>query len=166
MKTIISLFLLIVISVTSFAIPVKVKFRVVDENGDAIKGATIRVYDNNKLIGIKEDVPAKVVWKLQSDSYYTIEIALDKYVSKRLGIYTKVAEDVEEILDNRFVFFVELEHQSKYTKYKNSDEVTDYPSAIVEFNIHEGVFDYNEKYWISTRLHYRQLRNSISTPEF
>ena len=67
MKTIISLFLLIVISVTSFAIPVKVKFRVVDENGDAIKGATIRVYDNNKLIGIKEDVPAKVVWKLQSD---------------------------------------------------------------------------------------------------
>lgn len=166
MKTLITLFFLIAISIQSFAIPVKVKFRVLDDNGEAIKGATVRVYDHNKLIGIKENAPAKVVWKLESDSYYTIEIALEKYVSKRIVIYTEVDDDVEEILDNRFVFFVELEHQSKYAKYENADDVTDYPSAIVEFNIHEGVFDYNEKYWISTRLHYRQLRNSLSNPEF
>jgi len=150
----------------SLAIPVKVKFRVIDINRDAIKGATIRVFDNNKLIGVKEDAPAKVVWKLESDSYYTIEIALENFVSKRIGIYTNVDDDVEEILDNRFVFFVELERKSRYAKYKNSDYVTDFPSAIVELNIREGVFNYNEKYWISTRMHYRKLRNSLSNPEF
>ncbi|MDA7836184.1 hypothetical protein N9P66_02325 [Salibacteraceae bacterium] len=47
----------------------KVKFKVMDENGKSIKGTTISIYDKNKLIGIKENAPAKITWKLESDSY-------------------------------------------------------------------------------------------------
>lgn len=166
MKTLITIFVLLLFSVQSVAIPVKVKFKILDENGGALKGSTIRIYDNNRLIRMEENAPSKVVWKLESDSYYTIEISLNKYVSKRIAFYTNVDDQVEDILDNRFVFFVELEHQSKYAKHKNADYITDYPSAIVEFNSAQGVFDYNEKYWISTRLHYRQLENSKNVPEF
>ncbi len=107
-----------------------------------------------------------MVWKLESTSYYTIEISLNKYVSKRIAFLNTVDDQVEDILDNRFVIFVELEYRSKYAKHKNADYITDYPSAIAEFNSAQGVFDYNEKYWISTRLHYRQLENSKNVSEF
>jgi len=60
---------LILIAFQSVAIPVKVKFKVMDENGKSIKGTTISIYDKNQLIGIKENAPAKITWKLESDSY-------------------------------------------------------------------------------------------------
>lgn len=141
MKNLITIFVMLLFSVQSMAIPVKVKFKILDENGEALKGSTIRIYDNNRLIRMEENAPSKVVWKLESDRYYTIEISLNKYVSKRIAFYTNVDDQVEDILDNRFVFFAELEHQSKYAKRKNADNIVDYPSAIVEFNSAIGVFD-------------------------
>jgi hypothetical protein len=37
---------------------------------------------------------------------------------------------------------------------------------LVEYDAVEGVFDYNQRYWLSTKRDYALLRATLRTPEF
>lgn len=147
-------FFLSAIPSTLSAIPVKLNFEVLDERGERIKGTTVSVYRDNELIQEKFFKRAKIKLTLDdwNNDYYTLEVSKDDYVVKRIGFRSAINDNgLEMLLDNRFKFFIELEKESKYAKYLAPEDFTDYPAALVEFDEEQGVFDYNQSYWISTR---------------
>lgn len=143
---------------------VKVKFKVLDADGNAMKGATVKLFKLNKLVMVDQEASSTTKWELEKDSYYTIEVSMSGFVTKRIGIYTQVDEDKLE--ENKYDFFVELESVQRYREYKNPEYVLDYPSAILEFKESEGTFGFNENYWKSTRKDYAALRASVHQSDF
>lgn len=151
------------------AIPVKLKFEILDEREDPIRGTTVKVYRDNQLLQERYFKRTKIKLHLDdwNDDYYTLEVSKDNYVVKRIGIRSGVdAEGLEMILDNKFKFLIELEKESKYVKYDDPEDYTDYPAALVEFDAEQGAFYYNQSYWISTRKHYARLKATLTTPNF
>lgn len=158
MKALLTTLMITLIALAGHSAGVKVKFKVMDEAGAALKGATVKLYKMNQLVMVDEEAAATTKWSLDRDSYYTIEVSMAGFVTKRIGIYTRVNED--QLEENRFDFFVELESSNKYKQYAHPEDVLDYPSAIVEFKEDDGQFGANRTYWISTRRDFAALRAS------
>lgn len=141
-----------------FAQGIEVKFRVTDDAMNVLKGATVRLYHLNHLDTVVENAPSVIELPLKQDTYYTIEVELTGFVTKRLGIFTDLHKNMNKKEEYRF--FVTLERSKDYESYKDAENVLDYPSYLLEFDTNTGVFNYNEQYYLSTQQAFEKLYRS------
>ena len=135
--------------------PMYLKFRVTDDAKNVLKGMTIKLYDGNDIIEEIEKSKSLAEFHLEKPSIYTIEVALNGFVTKRVSVVTDaLPEDREK--DN-YRFNIGLERSLDYHGYSGAEDVLEYPSAIVNFDTNSGVFDYNETYLISTQEAFGKL---------
>ncbi|GAB4384433.1 MAG: hypothetical protein Kow0075_16440 [Salibacteraceae bacterium] len=147
MKTYVTILIMTftVLAHQTFSQELFVKFKILNEEGKNMKGASIKLYKMNTLVMADEKARANNKMILDKDSYYTIEVSKPGYITKRIGVYTTF--DEVNLIENVYEFFVQLEEESKYAQYSNYDDVMDYPIAIVQYDDDEQAFDYNYQYW-------------------
>lgn len=145
-KIILGVFALLLSGAISAQVDVFTKFKIVDENGDKLKGCAITLYEGNKVVESTEDASSKVKYFLKGDSYYTIEVKQNGFVTKRIAFDTRVNDVVPET--NTFEFFIELQSAEKYAGVdeQEAEDVLDYPITIIEFDAESELFDYNYDY--------------------
>ena len=156
-------------TVPAMAIPVKLRFEVLDDKGEPIKETWVTVYRNNQVIyqHFYKRSTIRLTLVDWNDDYYTLEVKKDDYLVKRVGFRTDMTDnELEMILDNRFKFYIELERTSKYVHFEDPESFTDYPAVIMEFDSDEGVFDYKQTYWVSTKRDYARLKATLIRYKF
>lgn len=136
---------------------VVINFRVTDDALNVLRGTTVRLYCLNRLDTVIENAPATVKLELRPETYYTLEVELQGFVTKRLGIFTDIPGESDK---EEYRFFITLEREENYNIYKDAENVLDYPTAIIEFDTNTRVFDYNEQYYLSTRKAFEKLYKS------
>ncbi|MEZ4721170.1 MAG: hypothetical protein R2813_04755 [Flavobacteriales bacterium] len=134
----------------------KVKFRILDDAQNVMKGMTIRLYDKNDIIEEIQKAGPSISFELQEETIYTIEVELQGFVTKRVMVVTDLLGDVEDV----YRFEIRLERQVDYRGIRNADDFFEYPSAIIEMDTNSGVFNYNETYLLSTQKAIRELYES------
>ncbi|CAN5525432.1 hypothetical protein BH10BAC1_BH10BAC1_11830 [soil metagenome] len=80
---------------------------------------------------------------LNRNSYYTVEISKTGYVTRSVGISTKLPDAVKTD-DVKFTFEFEVELFKE--KQGVDDYYLDFPVALINFNELTEVFDYDTKY--------------------
>ncbi|GAB4384429.1 MAG: hypothetical protein Kow0075_16430 [Salibacteraceae bacterium] len=143
---------------------IKIKFKITDEDFNILKGARVVLYCENEVEQVIESAPSSIKMFLESGHYYTLEVSLPGFITKRIIFRTDI--DEQYITDDDYKFEIGLERAAKYRKFQNPDRVLEYPIAIIEMDTVEGRFDYNEKYYKSTRQDYEQLLKSIREINF
>lgn len=134
----------------------KVKFRIVDDAQNVMKGMTVRLYDKNDIVEEIQKAGSVISFELQDETIYTIEVELMGFVTKRVMVVTDLLGDVEDV----YRFEIRLERQVDYRGLRNADDFFEYPSAIIEMDTNSGVFNYNETYLLSTQKAIRELYES------
>lgn len=142
-----------------FAQDITVKFRVTDDAKNVLKGMQVNLYQENAQIDSMRKAPSQVTFKLEQNSYYTIEVKLKGFVTKRVGIFTDLAEG-EELKKDEYRFQIALERSADYENFEGAEHVLDYPSAIIEFDTNSRILNYNEQYYLSTQQAFERLHRA------
>ena len=151
--------------VLSAQVDVFTKFRIVDENGDKLKGCTVTLYEANEVVENETDASSKVKFFLNGDTYYTIEIKREGFVTKRIAFNTQVRDMVPET--NTFEFFIELQSEENYAGAdpQEAEDVLDYPITIIEFDEESELFDYNYDYTSFSVNEVKELKKKAMTAQ-
>ena len=128
---------------------VKVQFKAIDEAQNLLRGMEIRLYKENVLVDEVCDAPTKVKLALDDSAFYTIEIALETFITKRIVIDTEHLDEIKR--KNQLKFEVELHREEDYKHLEAYQEVFDYPAVMIEYDTLSNDFIYNEEYRINTR---------------
>lgn len=156
------LFLLILLSLVALAAapgePYQIKFRVTDDGQNVLRGMTVKLYEGNTVVTEIDRAGSVVSLELNAQAYYTIEVELKGFVTKRIGVHTESLP--ENIKKGKFGFDVAMERMSDYSQYANPEDVLDYPKVILEFDTVSGGFKENETYFISTQQAFERLARS------
>lgn len=135
------------------------KFKIVDEKGEQLKGCKVTLYEGNDVAEIKEKTKAKVKLYMNLDQYYTIEVKMKGYATKRIAFDTRIGD---EVLDrNVFDFFVEMQNINQYVGAPNSEDVLDYPITVIQYDEGSELFDYNSEYTRNSVAAVRELKRQI-----
>lgn len=81
-------------------------------------------------------------FKLESNEYYTIEISKPGYVTRSIGISTKIPATVSL----KDMFHYEFEVNLFREKKEANDYYLDFPVALISYDAKRDVFDYNSNY--------------------
>jgi hypothetical protein len=127
---------------TADSVCLKVKVRPTIDNKTAM-GVTVKLYrDSQELVHIDSTDEKQVVFLLQKDSHYTIEIASPGRVTRRVSFFTSLPEDVPSSPVFRYNMDVEL---PAHTPSVNAF-YADFPVALIEYDENKDRFDYSRKY--------------------
>ena len=151
------LFVFILISLSSYAqLPLNDTVEcvhaigVATENGVPLDGATITIFQGNEVIewseitsDPKHDHHFNI--NLLGNNYYTIQVSKPGYVTRSIGINTKMPEDVVINEDNpktKITFEVDIFKIKKTA----DDELLDYPIALINYNEAKRKFEFDTEY--------------------
>lgn len=116
-------------------------------DGNPVDGVTVRLYQENEEMEMTEIT--SVVYHehgfkftLQRNLYYTIEISKSNYVTRTIGISTKLPSDVVANPIFRFEFDVALFKEKKNV----NDYYLDFPVALIDYDVKKEVFVSHGKY--------------------
>lgn len=121
--------------------------KAIDLNNEAIEGAHIVLYRENEAMEWDEITSVtyhehNFVFTLESNSYYTVEISKQGYVTRSIGISTLLPAEVS--LDPLFRFEFDVQLFKKTTKM--DEFYLDFPVALISFDKTAGVFGYSRNY--------------------
>src|SRR5690606_38124561 len=112
-------------------------------NADAGEGdCIIELIDETNTVTdslILKEGKSKFAFVLQKDSYYSIRISKNGFISKLVAINTEVLVEQEGI--HRFNFETRL--LSNVVAKRLNEDVIDFPVAIIHFDYENNCFDYN-----------------------
>ena len=114
----------------------------VDAEDKKLKNVTINLYQGNDAVSTKV-WSKKFDYTLKLETYYTLELVKDGFVSKRIAISTFQGDKGAE----PFLFVMEL--IAKDDAVEGVDE--DYPSALIKYKKNEGGFNFDVKYAKNTK---------------
>lgn len=118
------------------------------EEGVPIDGITVTMYKENEALEWDEitcvkDHEHRFLFYLQPNSYFTIEVSKDGYVSRMIGISTALPEDVLK-KGKKYLFDFEV---TMFKKTKGVDTYyLDFPVALIAYNIKNKRFENNANY--------------------
>jgi hypothetical protein len=123
---------------------------VATENGVPLDGAIITIYQGNEVIewseitsDPKHDHHFNI--NLLGNNYYTIQVSKPGYVTRSVGINTKMPEDVVINEDNPKTK-IEFEVDIFKIKKTANDELLDYPIALINYNEVKRKFEFDTEY--------------------
>lgn len=165
-KGLLSVLLVILIGVMGYANDIKLKFRIVDEGNNVMKGMTVRLYDRNEVVEEIEKAGSIVEFDLKDASIYTIEVLLKGFTTKRVSVVKDLLEDSEQLEKDTYKFKINIERTMDYEDFEDADDVLEYPGAVITFDTNSGVFMYNETYLLSTEKAFTEMIESGSKIKF
>ncbi len=157
---------IIFLSFTGQTEPIKLKFRIVDEGNNVMKGMTVRLYEKNTIVQEIEKTGSVVEFELIEDAIYTIEVELNGFVTKRVSVIKSLLEEDISVEKNSYRFKIMLERAVDYRKFDDVEEVFDYPSKLITFDTNSGVFINNETYLLSTKAAHEKMIEEQSRIKF
>jgi hypothetical protein len=119
----------------------------VDKNSKPIDGVEVKLYkENDEMEWIEitsiQHHEHSFNFKLTSNEYYTIEISKSGYVTRSVGICTRIPQGLSLETIFRYEFEVELFE----VKQNTDDYYLDFPVALISYNPKRDVFDNNYSY--------------------
>ena len=114
---------------------------------EPINGVEVRLYKENEEMEWAEITSViyhehSFIFKLDANEYYTIEISKPGFVTRTLGISTKVPSTLSLKQMFRYEFQVEL-----FQKKEGVDDYyLDFPVALISYDKKNDVFDNNNAY--------------------
>ena len=125
-------------------------------DGAPLDGAVVTIFQGNEVIEWSEITSNPkhdhhFSYNLFGNSYYTIQVSKPGYVTRSIGINTKVPEDFVINDDNpktKFAFEVEVFKM----KPGADDEFLDFPIALVKLNETKRVFEFDTEYTKKLKL--------------
>lgn len=109
----------------------------VDAANKKLKNVTVNLYKGNDTVSTKV-WSKKFDYNLELETYYTLELVKEGFISKRIAISTFQGDKGAE----PFLFVMEL--VAKKDGIEGVDE--DYPSALIKYKKDEGTFNFDVKY--------------------
>lgn len=117
------------------------------KDGKPQTGATIQLFlENKEIASLTIGKQSKFKFKLRKDSYYTLVIRKPGYVTRYIGVSTKIPPETP--LDNLFRFHFEMELISE--RVKLDPFYADFPVAIISYDSKIDGFQNDNRY--STRI--------------
>ena len=89
--------LVVLIGVMGYSNEIKLKFRIVDEGNNVMKGMTVRLYDRNEVVEEIEKAGSTVEFELKDASIYTIEVVLKGFTTKRVTVVKDLLEESDQL---------------------------------------------------------------------
>ena len=118
------------------------------EKNIPINGVIVKLYKENEEL-IWEEITSveyhehSFSFNLNRNCYYTVEISKSGYVTRSVGISTKLPDNIKtDEVKFTFEFEVELFKEKKDV----NDYYLDFPVALLNFNELTEVFEYDSKY--------------------
>lgn len=113
-----------------------------------IDGVVVKLYKENEELHWEEITSVvyhehSFSFNLNRNTYYTVEVSKNGYVTRSIGISTTLPDNVI-IGDVKFTFEFELE-LFKEKKHVN-DYYLDFPVALIKYSETNQVFEYDTKY--------------------
>lgn len=115
----------------------------------------VKLYEHNELVQVVDPYKRKhkFVVSLERNKLYTLQITARGHYPKFISINTaNIPEDHKEIMFDFDVYLFAEEHFENIT-----DDVLDFPFALLYYNQKEGDFDYAERYTQKLSIEYRKL---------
>jgi hypothetical protein len=109
----------------------------VNKDNKKLRDVKINLYEGNEMLSSKK-WSKKFDYNLKLETYYTLELEKNGFISKKIAISTFEGDKGAE----PFMFIMELVEE---IDVKNSID-SDFPSALIEYKKDEGSFDFDEKY--------------------
>jgi hypothetical protein len=138
----------------------------VDKNAKPIDGVEVKLYKENDEMEWTEITSINYhehsfSFKLSANEYYTIEISKPGYVTRSVGISTKIPAGLSLETIFQYEFEVEL-----FTKKKNIDDYyLDFPVALISYDSKHDVFDHNYSYTSHIKSMIRKATNELIEDE-
>jgi hypothetical protein len=116
-------------------------------NKIALDGVNVRLFMENEEMELMEVTSVEhhdhsFSFKLQRDSYYTIEISKPGYFTRTVSISTKLPKEVNHKPIFVFEFEVDMPKQTTVV----DDYYLDFPIALIDYDAKKGVFVSHGKY--------------------
>jgi hypothetical protein len=145
------------LSFTGLTEPIKLKFRIVDEGNNVMKGMTVRLYEKNTIVQEIEKTGSLVEFELIEDAIYTIEVELNGFITKRVSVIKSMLEEDISVEKNSYRFKIMLERAVDFKRFDDAEEVLEFPSSLITFDTNSGVFKDNETYLLSTEKAFNKM---------
>jgi hypothetical protein len=159
-KGLLSTILIALLSLSAYSDDIKLKFRILDEGNNVMKGMTVRLYDRNEVIKEIEKAGTIVEFDLKEASIYTIELELRGFVTKRMTVVKDLLTDSDQLEKDTYKFKINIERAVDYEDFEDAEDVSDYPGAVITCDTNSGVFKYNEAYLLSTEKAFTKMIDS------
>ncbi len=137
MKHVLIISTLLLIGTTNLFSQVNFTGYMVDTEDNKMKDVVVNLYKGNDIVSAKKWAK-KFEYDLELETYYTLELVKEGFVSKRIAISTFEGDKGAE----PFMFVMEL--VAKKDRIEGMDE--DYPSALINYKKREGVFNFDGNY--------------------
>lgn len=116
-------------------------------NKEPLDGVNVTLYQENEEMEMQEVTNVSYhehsfMFKLQRNSYYTIQIAKTGFVSRMIAVSTRLPENVTADPVFRYEFEVELFKEKKGV----NDYYLDFPVGLIDYDVKKGVFISHGKY--------------------
>ncbi len=138
--------------------------------GERLSDVTVTIYEHNqKVKTLQTNWLGKIDLELRKNSYYTAEVTIPGYYTKRVAIDTDMPYDASPPVFKFQVDLIEKTDQMKELLSRKEKALFDYPSAIVDYDQRSGKMDFNLEYTYSyhtdaqellIRSEYRKLMKS------
>jgi len=173
MKTILTIITALVLSLSlkcqeaaefqPFYHPLKLKFIMLDDDGDPLKGCQIITYKNNKQHKTTTVRGNRYNVKCEESDLYTLEVSHPDFLTKRIAI--NAFHQNKPLYNDVFKFYVGLEPKDTYTLTQETEDYLDYPIAILEYDEGAAEFTYSSAYIRSSRKKQQDLveNSSVTT---
>lgn len=127
-------------------------------------GVTITLYCGNEVVErIDSTEKTRVFFTLKRDRYYTVEVSMNGYVSRLVGVSTAIPHNVALKPIFRFECDVELPRAMAGV----DDFYLDFPAGLVSFDKRDEAFEHSRKYmgWIKRELNKIKAESSLTSRE-
>jgi hypothetical protein len=135
-----------------------------DENDLPINGVEVKLFKENEELEWTEITNVlyhehSFLFNLDANEYYTIEISKPGYVSRSVGISTKLPSTVSFAPIFHYEFEVSLFKEQKI----NDDFYLDFPVALISYDPKRDVFDNSILYTNHIKTKIRETANIITS---
>ena len=139
------------------------------DNGLPVDGVTVKLFKENEELECEEvsSVPKhdhRFSFDLLGNSYYTVQISKEGYVSRTVGISTFVPKNFEISDDNPKTIF-EFEAELFKLKRGADDYYVDFPIALISYQPKKKKFESNEKYTLKLKKNLGDITEPPSVPD-
>lgn len=140
--------------------PLKLKFIMLDDKGEPLKGCQIITFKNNEKCKTSHVKGNRYNVKCEESDLYTLEVSHPDFLTKRIAINAFHAN--KPLYNDVFKFYVGLEPKGTYTQSPETEDYLDYPIAILVYDEESAEFTYSKEYIRSSRKSKQELISQVS----
>ena len=128
-------------------------------DNNKVDGATVKLYQNNKIVNIAKTKKSKFQFVLFSGERYMVEVIKPGAFTERIQFST--VEKTEFEGKYTYEFRVDLMNESEFEGVDVSN--LDYPTAIIKYDKEEGEYIFDAAYSQQVKADLRKMKNELKS---